>query len=164
MAQTYTQLFYHLVWSTKNREPLILPGWRPDLHAYIGGIVRNRRGELIAAGGVPDHIHLLARLPADRAVAEVVRDIKAVSSGWRHEHGEPGFAWQGGYGAFTVSKPGPEAPASGYRRHAPSGRKAGLGWTGPTTTRRRSRRSCGTGGSGSSRWTRPGGRSWATPT
>jgi REP element-mobilizing transposase RayT len=104
MAQTYTQLFYHLVWSTKNRVPLILPEWRPDLYAYIGGIVRNRRGELIAAGGIPDHVHLLARLPADRAVAEVVRDVKAISSGWRHEHGDPGFAWQGGYGAFMVSK------------------------------------------------------------
>jgi REP element-mobilizing transposase RayT len=104
VAQTYTQLFYHLVFSTKNREPLILPEWRPDLHAYIGGIVRNRRGELIAAGGIPDHIHLLARLPADRAVADAVRDIKAVSSGRRHENGDTAFAWQGGYGAFTVSK------------------------------------------------------------
>jgi REP element-mobilizing transposase RayT len=104
VAQTYTQLFYHLVFSTKNREPLILPAWRPDLHAYIGGIVRNRRGELIAAGGIPDHVHLLVRLPADRAVAEAVRDIKAVSSGWRHERDDPGFSWQGGYGAFTVSK------------------------------------------------------------
>jgi REP element-mobilizing transposase RayT len=92
------------VFSTKNREPLILPDWRPDLHAYIGGIVRNRRGELIAAGGIPDHIHLLVRLTADRAVADAVRDIKAVTSGWRHENGDPRFAWQGGYGAFTVSK------------------------------------------------------------
>jgi putative transposase len=104
MAQTYTQLYYHLVWSTKNREPLILSPWRPDLHAYIGGIVRNRRGDLLAAGGIPDHIHLLVRLPADRAVSDTVRDIKAVSSGWRHETGDTSFFWQGGYGAFTVSR------------------------------------------------------------
>jgi putative transposase len=104
MAQTYTQLFYHLVFSTKNRASLILPAWRPDLHAYIGGIVRNRKGDLLAAGGVADHIHLLVRLPADRAVADAVRDIKSVSSGWRHENGDPSFGWQYGYGAFTVSK------------------------------------------------------------
>jgi REP element-mobilizing transposase RayT len=104
MAQTYTQLFYHIVFSTKNREPKILPDWRPALHAYIGGILQNRRGVLLAAGGIPDHIHYLARLPTDRAVAEVVRDIKSISSGWRHENGDLEFWWQGGYGAFTVSK------------------------------------------------------------
>ena len=104
MSQTFTQLFYHLVFSTKNRELLIDPVWRPDLHAYIGGIVRNRRGELLAAGGIPDHIHLLVRLPATLALADAVRDIKSVSSLWRHDLGDHGFAWQGGYGAFTVSK------------------------------------------------------------
>ncbi|MBX9628800.1 MAG: IS200/IS605 family transposase [Gemmataceae bacterium] len=103
MAQTYHKLLYHLVFSTKYRAPLIEPDWRPDLHAFIGGIVRERRGELLAAGGIPDHIHLLVRLAADRAVSDVVRDIKSVSSGWRHEGGDMGFAWQGGYGAFTVS-------------------------------------------------------------
>lgn len=104
MSQTFTQLFYHIVFSTKHREPLIAPAWRPDLHAYIGGIVRNRKGELLAAGGVPDHIHLLARLPATLTLADVVRDIKCVSSLWRHDLGDHAFAWQGGYGAFTVSK------------------------------------------------------------
>lgn len=103
MSQTYHKLLYHVVFSTKYRAPLIEPGWRPDLHAFIGGIVRKRRGELLAAGGIPDHIHLLVRLAADRSVADVVRDIKSVSSGWRHEGGDRGFAWQGGYGAFTVS-------------------------------------------------------------
>jgi len=106
MAQTYTRLLYHIVFSTKNREPWIDPAWRPDLHTYIGGIIRNRKGELLAAGGIPDHIHLLVRLAADRAVSDVVRDIKAVSSGWLHdERGVMPFAWQGGYGAFTLSPP-----------------------------------------------------------
>ena len=103
MAQTHTRLLYHIVFSTKHREPLIADAWRPDLHAYIGGIVRNRRGDLIAAGGIPDHIHLLVRLPADRAVADAVRDIKSVSSAWRHDSGDTGFGWQNGYGAFSVS-------------------------------------------------------------
>jgi REP element-mobilizing transposase RayT len=91
------------VFSTKNREPLIDDAWRPDLHAYIGGIVRNRKGDLLAAGGIPDHVHLLVRIPADWAVSDFVRDIKAVSSGWRHDLGDTDFRWQNGYGAFTVS-------------------------------------------------------------
>ena len=107
MAQTYTRLLYHIVFSTKNREPWIDPVWRPDLHAYIGGIIRNRKGELLAAGGVPDHIHLLVRLAADKAVSDVVGAIKSVTSGWLHdERGIWPFAWQGGYGAFTL---GPSA-------------------------------------------------------
>lgn len=104
MAQTYTKLLYHIVFSTKNREPWIDPAWRPELHAYIGGIVRNRKGELLAAGGIPDHIHLLVRLAADRSVSDVLRDIKSNSSGWLHERGVMPFAWQNGFGAFTIHK------------------------------------------------------------
>lgn len=103
MAQTYTRLLYHVVFSTKNREPWIEPVWRPELHAYIAGLVRNRKGELLAAGGIPDHIHLLVRLAADRAVSDVVRDIKSNASGWLHERGVLPFAWQDGYGAFSLS-------------------------------------------------------------
>ena len=103
MAQTYTRLLYHIVFSTKGREPWIDPVWRPELYEYIGGIVRNRKGDLFAAGGVADHVHLLLRLTASRAVSGVVRDIKANSSGWLHERGVMPFAWQDGYGAFTLS-------------------------------------------------------------
>src|ERR1700752_4733374 len=103
MAQTFTRLLYHVIFSTKHRAPLIDEAWRPDLHAYIGGVVRNRKGDLRAAGGIPDHLHLLVRTPADWSVSDFVRDIKANSSGWRHDQGDAGFAWQAGYGAFTVS-------------------------------------------------------------
>jgi REP-associated tyrosine transposase len=103
MAQTYTRLLYHIVFSTKNREPWIDAVWREELHAYMGGIVRNRKGELLAAGGIPDHIHLLLRLAADRSISDVVRDIKSNSSGWLHDRGVRPFAWQDGYGAFTLS-------------------------------------------------------------
>ena len=103
MAQTYTRLLYHIVFSTKNREPWIDPTWRPDLHAYIGGIVHNRKGHLLAAGGIPDHIHLLVRLAADRSISDVLRDIKSNSSGWLHQRGVLPFDWQDGYGAFTIS-------------------------------------------------------------
>ena len=103
MAQTYTRLLYHIVFSTKNREAWIDPMWRSELHEYIGGIVRNRKGEVLAAGGVPDHMHLLLRLAADRSISDVVRDIKSNSSGWLHERNVLPFAWQDGYGAFTLS-------------------------------------------------------------
>ena len=103
MSQTYTRLLYHIVFSTKKRESWIDATWREELHAYIGGIVRNRKGDLIAAGGIPDHIHLLLRLAPDRSVSDIVRDIKSNSSVWLHERGVWPFAWQDGYGAFTLS-------------------------------------------------------------
>lgn len=103
MAQTYTRLLYHIVFSTKHRELWIDSAWRDELHAYIGGIVRNRKGDLLAAGEIPDHIHLLLRLAADRSVSDVVRDIKSNSSAWLHEREISSFAWQEGYGAFTLS-------------------------------------------------------------
>lgn len=104
MAQTYAKLLYHIVFSTKNREMWIDPAWRPELHAYIGGVIRNRKGELLAAGGIPDHIHLLVRFAADRSISDMLRDIKSNSSGWLHERGVMPFAWQNGYGAFTIHK------------------------------------------------------------
>jgi REP element-mobilizing transposase RayT len=99
---TYSNLLFHLIFSTKHREPLIGEGWQDDLYGYIGGIVRERRGRLLAAGGMPDHIHLLVKTPTDLAVADLVRDVKAISSGWRRDGGDLGFGWQRGYGAFTV--------------------------------------------------------------
>jgi len=120
VAQTYTRLLYHIVFSTKHREPWINPTWRDELHAYIGGIVRNRKGELLAAGGIPDHIHLLLRLAADRSVSDVVRDIKSNSSAWLHERGVSSFAWQEGYGAFTLSPsaiPGVTAYINNQEQH-----------------------------------------------
>ena len=103
MAHTYTRLLLHAVFSTKNRAPLITDDWRDDLHAYIGGIAKHRNGELLAAGSVEDHVHLLIRFPATIAVADLVRDIKTNSSGWRHDLGDRGFGWQNEYGGFTVS-------------------------------------------------------------
>ncbi|MCE9565627.1 MAG: transposase [Planctomycetes bacterium] len=106
MAQTYTRLLYHITFSTKNREPWIDATWRPELHAFIGGLLRNRKGMLLAAGGIPDHIHLLVRLVADRSISDIVRDIKSNSCSWLHERGVMPFAWQDGYGAFTLNPSG----------------------------------------------------------
>ena len=103
MSQSLTRLLIHGVFSTKHREPWIDERWRSDLHAMMGGILRNRRCDLIAAGGIEDHMHLLIRIPATLAVADMIRDVKAHSSAWRHQNGDARFAWQSGYGAFTVS-------------------------------------------------------------
>jgi putative transposase len=106
MAATFTNLLFHIIFSTKDREPLIRDGFRDELEKYIAGIVRNERGILLGIGGMPDHLHLIAKFKPDRSVAEMVRLIKANSSKWVNEkHGSSGrFAWQSGYGAFSVSQ------------------------------------------------------------
>jgi putative transposase len=95
----------HVIFSTKNREPLIMPDWTPRLFDYIGGIVRENGSSLIAAGGMPDHVHLLVSLNKQMSIADMVRDIKSNSSRWIHETFDflRGFAWQTGYGAFAIS-------------------------------------------------------------
>ena len=106
MANTFTNLLYHVIFSTKGREPLIRDTWRSQLFAYVGGVVRNERGILLQAGGTADHLYLLLKLPASVAVADMLRLIKANSSKWVNESAfSPGaFAWQTGYGAFSVSE------------------------------------------------------------
>jgi REP element-mobilizing transposase RayT len=104
MSSTHLSLHYHVVFSTKGRTPIIAAAWRQRLHAYLGGMVRNLGGVPEAIGGTSDHAHLLIGLPATACLADVMRDVKAVSSRWVHEEiGERAFAWQEGYGAFTVS-------------------------------------------------------------
>ena len=105
MATTFTNLLYHIVFSTKNRAPIIHAGWRDRLHAYLGGIVRTMDGIPIVAGGVQDHVHLLATLKPVHCLSDVLRDLKKSTSVWVHnEIKERSFAWQEGYGAFTVSR------------------------------------------------------------
>jgi REP element-mobilizing transposase RayT len=105
MPQSFVSLNCHVIFSTKNREPLLMPEWTPRLHDYVGGIVRAKGGSLLAAGGMPDHVHLLVSLGKQTGIADLVRDIKSNSSRWVHETFERlrGFAWQTGYGAFAVS-------------------------------------------------------------
>ncbi|HEY5311474.1 MAG TPA: IS200/IS605 family transposase [Pirellulales bacterium] len=105
---SFTCLNYHLVFSTKHRQPFIAEVWQQRLFDYIGGIVRQQGGVLLAAGGMPDHIHLLAKISKSVAIADGMRDIKANSSKWVHDEipGQASFAWQSGYGAFTVSYSG----------------------------------------------------------
>jgi len=106
MAHTFTDLLTHAVFSTFGRAPFLSEAMRPDVHAYIGGILRELHAVPIAIGGTADHVHLLARLPAEMAVADCLRVVKANSSRWLKEKWPQrrSFAWQRGYGAFSVSE------------------------------------------------------------
>jgi len=104
MASTYLALHYHLVFATKNRQPLIDAKWRPRLHEYLGGTVAGLGGFPQGIGGVDDHVHVLVGLKATHCLADVLRELKKSASVWVHEEiGIPTFAWQEGYAAFTVS-------------------------------------------------------------
>jgi REP element-mobilizing transposase RayT len=104
MASTYLSLHYHLVFGTKNRQPLIVPPWRSRLHEYLGGTISGLGGFAEGIGGVADHVHLLVGLKATHCLADVLRELKKASSVWVHDEiGVPDFAWQEGYAAFTVS-------------------------------------------------------------
>jgi REP element-mobilizing transposase RayT len=106
MSGTYTNLNFHIVFSTKERRQLITSTIEAELYKYIGGIVRNLEGKLIEANGMSDHIHLLVKLKAKVALSDIVRDIKANSSSWLNERNRSlhKFAWQDGFSAFTVSQ------------------------------------------------------------
>jgi len=105
MGSTYSNLLYHVIFSTKHREPLITPTIRADLYPYIGGILRGQSGHLLEIGGIPDHVHLVIQIRPDTSVAEIVRLVKSNSSKWVNERPDASgrFAWQTGYGAFSVS-------------------------------------------------------------
>jgi REP element-mobilizing transposase RayT len=106
VGTTFANLLYHIVFSTKHRAPLIREELRNDLYGYMGGILRGEGGILLEIGGMPDHVHLLAKLRTDVAVARVVQKVKAKPSKWRNElpNTLERFEWQEGYGAFSVSE------------------------------------------------------------
>ena len=106
MAHTHTSLQYHAVFSTHQRRPLLTEDIRGRVHGYIGGIIRNIGGLPLCIDGPEDHVHVLCSLRADTSISEAMRAVKANSSKWIHETmpSLASFAWQEGYGAFTVSR------------------------------------------------------------
>jgi putative transposase len=106
MANTYTSLYYHVVFSTKNRQPFLGEAIRDRLFAYLGGIARENKMTALEVGGVADHVHLLVSIPASLAVSKAVQLLKGGSSHWVKETFRDmiDFAWQDGYAAFTVSE------------------------------------------------------------
>ncbi len=106
MSSSYTNLLYHIVFSTKDRQPLISADSQERLYEYIGGTIRGLGGTALAINGTEDHVHVLARLRPDKALSDVLRDLKANASGWMHDvfPALSDFSWQRGYGAFTLSQ------------------------------------------------------------
>jgi len=105
MAHSYVNNLLHYVFSTKDRRKIITPDLQERLWPYLGGIARENGMKALAIGGVEDHVHLLLSLPATLSVAKAIQLIKGGSSKWIHETfpTKRSFAWQEGYGAFSVS-------------------------------------------------------------
>ena len=109
MGSSFISLHCHLVFSTKGRRPCIDAAWRERLFEYLGGTVNGLHGVTQGVGGTVDHVHLLVGLRATHCLADFMRELKRSSSLWVHETiGSPSFAWQEGYGAFSISAPARE--------------------------------------------------------
>jgi REP-associated tyrosine transposase len=105
MPHTFTNLLTHVIFSTKDRKPVIAPGIKERLHAYMCGIIREMDGKTLKVNGTADHVHLLLWMPPALSVSETLRVLKANSSRWMNQEfrSKGRFAWQTGYAAFTVS-------------------------------------------------------------
>jgi putative transposase len=105
MPSTYTNLLYHIVFSTKDRAALITDSLKEELYKYIGGIIRDEGGVQLESGGIADHVHILAKFKASKSVSDMLRLIKSNSSKWANEgKSKDPFAWQEGFAAFSVSE------------------------------------------------------------
>ena len=104
MADTYTQLYYHVVFVVQGRKNLIKPEWKDELYKYITGITNNKKQTLMIINGMPDHIHILIGATPDISLSDLLRDIKANSSRYINQNNrvKGKFEWQKGFGAFTV--------------------------------------------------------------
>lgn len=102
MSHSYVNNYVHIVYSTKNRENLVPPEFEPRLYSFVAKIAREHRIPLLAAGGMPNHSHLLVLLPATQSLAEAINALKTNSSRFMSQQGI-NFEWQAGYGAFSVS-------------------------------------------------------------
>jgi REP element-mobilizing transposase RayT len=106
MAQSLSKVYIHLVFSTKNREPIIADEWREELFQMLGGIANNNGCQSLIVGGVADHVHMLFALGRTITIADATGRIKSSSSAWVNETKQMNapFHWQGGYAAFSVSQ------------------------------------------------------------
>lgn len=122
MSHAFVKNHLHLVFSTKDRQPSISKAAQPELWSYLAGICRNQKMAPIAIHGMSDHAHLLFHLPPTIALAKAVQLLKTNSSKWMNENGRR-FAWQEGYGAFSVSVSNTATVASYIRNQEQHHRK-----------------------------------------
>ena len=106
MANTYTQMYVHLVFAPKNREALIGKAWKNDMEKYITGIVQNHKHKMLAIGSMPDHIHLFIGYNVNHLIPDLVEEVKTSSNAWikQNKLSKFRFEWQKGYGAFSHSR------------------------------------------------------------
>jgi len=106
MANTYTQLYFHVVFAVRGRSNLISKDWQQELYKYITGIVSTQEQKLMFINGMPDHIHLLIGTKPNCNLSDLVRDIKSHSTKWinKKKFVKDKFLWQNGFGAFTISQ------------------------------------------------------------
>ena len=105
MAQSLVKNYVHIVFSTKHREPLILPPYQNELHSYLAGACNKLDCTPVKVGGYTDHVHILCMLSKKMALVTLLEELKAHSSKWMKTK-DPSlrnFYWQGGYGAFSVN-------------------------------------------------------------
>lgn len=105
MSHSFRSYYFHLIWSTKNREAIITKEIQPRLYAYIGGIVKIHNATLLKIGGTSNHVHLLISINSLDKFSYLIRDVKAKSTLWVRQNyfKYQYFAWQQGYGSFSVS-------------------------------------------------------------
>ncbi len=120
MPQSLSRILVHLVFSTKNREPLLAGTIMAELHSYLAGTLDNIQCPSLQVGGVEDHVHLLFGISRTRSIAEVVETVKTSSSKWLKGKDAclTGFHWQSGYGAFSVSQSDAETVVAYIRNQA----------------------------------------------
>src|SRR5262245_11791846 len=104
MTHSYSNLLFHLIWSTKNRQSLIETNLKHRLDGYIQTVIRDKKQNVILINGMPDHIHMLVSLSPTICISDFIRDIKTTSTKWMRS--DPmnlkAFAWQDGFAAFSV--------------------------------------------------------------
>ena len=104
MPQSLANILIHAVWSTKERRPLISDDVRVGLHGYMAGILKNIESPALVINSVADHVHIFCQLSKNLAACKLVEEAKKSSSKWMKEQGVLDFAWQNGYGVFSVSQ------------------------------------------------------------
>jgi REP element-mobilizing transposase RayT len=106
MANTYTQIHIHSVFSVQNRDCIIGKQWKDELYKYITGIIQNNNHKLLAINGMPDHVHILFGMRPTQSLSDIMQQVKGDSSKWINEKQflRNRFSWQEGYGAFSYSK------------------------------------------------------------
>jgi putative transposase len=117
MPNSYTPVHIHFVWATFDRQPLILPEWEHRLHAAIGKKCETLRAQLLAVNSMPDHVHVLVRLPATVSLAQMAMHLKGATSHLINSQIRPPvrFQWQGAYAAFCVCPEGLDAACAYIR-------------------------------------------------